>query len=257
MTTSLLFDVTDRLALITGSSRGIGYALARGLLHAGAKVVINGRDIGALSSAQTTLTEQTGRRPEVVSFDVTSAEEVTAGVSHIEERLGALDILVNNAGAQHREPITEFSLEDWNRLLTLNLTSAFLVGREAARHMVPRGRGKIVNICSVQSELVRPGIAPYSATKGGLKQLTKGMCADLGPYGIQVNGLGPGYFDTELTAALVADADFSAWVAKRTPAGRWGDVDDLVGGLIFLCSKASDFVNGQVLYIDGGMLSVL
>jgi gluconate 5-dehydrogenase len=255
--TAALFDVTDRVALVTGSSRGIGYALARGLLHAGANVVINGRDEAALTRARTQLAEQTGRAPHIQSFDVTSADAVAAGISRIEDAVGPLEILVNNAGAQHRAPITEFTLEDWNRLLTLNLTSAFLVGREAARHMSARGHGKIVNICSVQSETVRPGIAPYSATKGGLKQLTKGMCADLGPHGIQANGLGPGYFDTELTSALVADAEFSAWVAKRTPAGRWGHVDELVGPLIFLCSSASDFVNGQVLYVDGGMLSVL
>jgi gluconate 5-dehydrogenase len=252
-----LFDVTDRVAFVTGSSRGIGYALARGLLRAGASVVINGRDKAALSRAQTTLSDQTGRRPTVASFDVTCQDAVAAGIAHIEDRVGPLEILVNNAGAQVRAPITEFSLENWNRLLALNLTSAFLVGQEAARHMTPRGHGKIINILSVQAETVRPGIAPYSATKGGLKQLTKGMCADLGPHGIQVNGLGPGYFDTELTSALVADPEFSAWVAKRTPAGRWGNVDDLVGALIFLCSNASDFVNGQVLYVDGGMLSVL
>lgn len=252
-----LFDVADRVALVTGSSRGIGYALARGLLKAGANVVLNGRDETALTRARTQLAEQTGRTPHIQSFDVTSADAVAAGVSGIEDAVGPLEILVNNAGAQHRAPITEFTLEDWNRLLALNLTSAFLVGREAARHMSARGHGKIVNICSVQAETVRPGIAPYSATKGGLKQLTKGMCADLGPHGIQVNGLGPGYFATELTSALVADARFSAWVAQRTPAGRWGHVDDLVGALIFLSSSASDFVNGQILYVDGGMLSVL
>ena len=252
-----LFDVADRVALATGSSRGIGYALARGLLNAGANVVLNGREEATLTRARTQLAEQTGRTPHIQSFDVTSADAVAAGISGIEDAVGPLEILVNNAGAQHRAPITEFTLEDWNRLLTLNLTSAFLVGREAARHMTARGHGKIVNICSVQAETVRPGIAPYSATKGGLKQLTKGMCADLGPHGIQVNGLGPGYFATELTSALVADAEFSAWVTKRTPAGRWGHVDDLVGALIFLSSSASDFVNGQILYVDGGMLSVL
>ena len=252
-----LFEVADRVALVTGSSRGIGYALARGLLRAGATVVINGRDPDALSRAQTSLQDQTGRRPEAVSFDVTSPDEVSAGITHVEDHLGPLEILVNNAGGQSRAPITQFSFEEWSRLIALNLTSAFLVGRETGRHMLPRGHGKIVNICSVQSELVRPGIAPYSATKGGLKQLTKGMCADLGPHGIQVNGLGPGYFATELTSALVADPEFSAWVAKRTPAGRWGDVEDLIGALIFLSSNASDFVNGQILYVDGGMLSVL
>ncbi|HEY4569281.1 MAG TPA: SDR family oxidoreductase, partial [Kribbella sp.] len=191
------------------------------------------------------------------AFDVTDSRAVAESVAAIEDEVGPIDILVNNAGMQRRAPITEFTDEDWHQLIGTNLTSAFLMGREVGRRMATRGRGKIVNICSVQSETVRPGIAPYSATKGGLKQLTKGMCADLGPAGIQVNGLGPGYFDTELNAALVADEEFSAWVKKRTPAGRWGKLEDLVGALIFLSSPASDFVNGQILYVDGGMLSVL
>jgi gluconate 5-dehydrogenase len=252
-----LFDIRERLALITGSSRGIGRALAQGLLEAGCVVVLNGRDEAALARAGEELAELTGGTVRTQAFDVTDPDAVAQGVARIEEHEGPLDILVNNTGVQHRTPFTEFATEDWHRLLDTNLSSAFLVGREVARRMVPRGAGKIVNICSVQSELVRPGIAPYAATKGGLKMLTKGMCADLGPSGIQVNGLAPGYFDTELTEALVADETFSAWVRGRTPAGRWGKVEDLVGGLIFLCSRASDFVNGQLLYVDGGMLSVL
>lgn len=252
-----LFDVTGRVALVTGSSAGIGYALARGLLAHGAEVVVNGRREQALEEAAAALAAETGRAPHVMAFDVTVTEQVDTAVARIEAEIGPLEILVNNAGAQHRTPIQDFTDDDWDRLIALNLTSAFLVGRAAARVMIPRGHGKIVNICSVQSETVRPGIAPYSATKGGLKQLTKGMCADLGPHGIQVNGLGPGYIETDLTAALVADPQFSAWVAGRTPAGRWGTVDDLVGPLLFLVSSASDFVTGQVLYADGGMLSVL
>lgn len=247
-----VFDISGRVALVTGSSRGIGFALARGLLEAGCRVVLNGRNEPALAWARSELSCSDSE-----AFDVTDSAAVAEGVARIEDRVGPIDILVNNTGTQHRQPFTEFSDEDWHRLLDTNLTSAFLVGREVARRMVPRGRGKIVNICSVQSETVRPGIAPYSATKGGLKLLTKGMCADLGPSGIQVNGLAPGYFDTELTAALVADEDFSAWVRTRTPAGRWGRVSDLVGALIFLASPASDFVNGQLLVVDGGMLSVL
>ncbi len=164
---------------------------------------------------------------------------------------------MNNAGIQFRAPITEFPDEQWERLWQTNVSTAFFVSREVARVMVAQGSGKIVNICSVQSELARPGIAPYTATKGALKMLTKGLCADLGPHGIQVNGLAPGYFDTELTAALVADEDFSAWVARRTPAGRWGRLDDLVGTLLFLSGPGSDFVNGQIIYVDGGMTSVL
>lgn len=252
-----LFDITGRVALVTGSSRGIGKALAKGLLEAGCTVVLNGRDAKTLEEARAELAGTFGDRVRTAAFDVTDSAEVAAGIARVEEEAGPLDILVNNTGVQHRAPLLEFTDEDWRRLVDTNLTSAFFVGREVARRMAPRGRGKIVNICSLQSEAVRPGIAPYSATKGGLKMLTKGMCADLGPLGIQVNGIGPGYFDTELTSALVADEEFSAWVRKRTPAGRWGNVEDLVGALIYLSSPASDFVNGQVLYVDGGMLSVL
>jgi gluconate 5-dehydrogenase len=252
-----IFDISERVALVTGSSRGIGRALARGLLEAGCVVVLNGRNGAALTQTRDELSELTGGTVLAEPFDVTDPAAVADGIARIEDRVGPIEILVNNTGAQHRTPFTEFSTEDWHRLVDTNLTSAFLVGREVARRMTPRGQGKIINICSVQSETVRPGIAAYSATKGGLKLLTKGMCADLGPSGIQVNGLAPGYFETELTAALVADDDFSGWVRNRTPAGRWGKVDDLVGALIFLSSPASDFVTGQLLFVDGGMLSVL
>ena len=252
-----LFDVTGRVALVTGSSRGIGRALAEGLLRAGADVVINGRHADSLEQTADELEESTRRRPQVAVFDVTDPVAVEDHVARIETEVGALEIVVNNAGAQRRAPLTDVTTADWDHLLTLNLSSAFYVGRAASRQMMERGRGKIINVCSVQAEAVRPGIAAYSASKGGLKQLTKGMCADLGPHGIQVNGLGPGYFETELTAALVEDPDFSAWLTRRTPAGRWGRVEELVGALVFLASDASSFVNGQVLYVDGGMLSVL
>lgn len=251
------FDISGQIALVTGSSRGIGRTLAQGLLEAGCVVVLNGRDSSTLARTSQELAELTDGAVLEEVFDVTDSAAVADGIARIEDRAGPIDILVNNTGVQHRSPLVDFADEDWYRLLNTNLTSAFLVGREAARRMIPRGRGKIINICSVQSEVVRPGIAPYSATKGGLKLLTKGMCADLAPSGIQVNGLGPGYFETELTKALVADEEFSAWVRSRTPAGRWGKVEDLIGALIFLSSPASDFVNGQLLYVDGGMLSVL
>jgi gluconate 5-dehydrogenase len=257
MSAGPLFDVAGRVALITGSSRGIGRALAQGLLEAGCTVVLNGRDAAALDRTRKELAERFGDRVFARVFDVTDPAAVAAGVAAVEDEAGPIDILVNNTGTQHRAPLVDFADDDWHRLIATNLTSAFLMGREVARRMVPRGHGKIINICSVQSETVRPGIAPYAATKGGLKLLTKGMCADLGPSGIQVNGLGPGYFETELTEALVADEEFSAWVRKRTPAGRWGRVEDLIGALVFLSAPASDFVNGQVLYVDGGMLSVL
>lgn len=254
------FDITGRTAFITGSSRGIGRALAIGLLEAGATVVLNGRDTGQLDRTRMELSElhdHASGAVHAVAFDVTDSAAVAKGISCVERLVGPIDILVNNAGVQHRAPLTEFTDADWYRLLDSNLSSAFFVGREVARRMIPRAAGKIINICSLQSEISRPGIAPYSATKGGLKMLTKGMCADLAGNGIQVNAIGPGYFETELTAALVADEQFSSWVRTRTPAARWGKVEDLVGALIFLASPASDFVNGQILYVDGGMLAVL
>ncbi|MFE7037370.1 SDR family oxidoreductase [Streptomyces sp. NPDC057621] len=249
-----LFDIGGRTALVTGSSRGIGFALARGLAEAGCTVVLNGRDPDRLAEAAARLP---GEAVHTAAFDVTDGPSVAAGIADVEERVGPLDILVNNAGMQLRSPLLEFTDSDWHRILDTNLTSAFLVGREAARGMTARGHGKIVNICSLQSEVARPGIAPYAATKGALKMLTKGMCADWGPHGVQVNGLGPGYIETELTRPLVDDPEFSAWVRRRTPAGRWGRTEDLVGGVLFLASPAADFVSGQVLYVDGGMTSVL
>ncbi|MHA5047585.1 SDR family oxidoreductase [Streptomyces sp. SD15] len=248
-----LFDISGRTALVTGSSRGIGLALARGLAEAGCTVVLNGRDGERLKQAASELPGDV----HTAIFDVTDGPSVAAGIADVEDRVGPLDILVNNAGMQLRAPLLEFTDSDWHRILNTNLTSAFLVGREAARGMTERGHGKIINICSLQSEVVRPGIAPYAATKGALKMLTKGMCADWGPHGVQVNGLGPGYIETELTKPLVDDEEFSAWVRRRTPAGRWGRTDDLVGGVLFLASPAADFVSGQVLYVDGGMTSVL
>lgn len=253
-----LFSVEGRLAIVTGSSRGIGKALAAGLLAAGGHVVLNGRDVAQLERTRDELAGVVGGGDvHTMAFDVTDSTAVSVGIARIENEIGPIDILVNNTGVQHRAPFTEFTDADWYRLLDTNLSSAFLTGREVARRMVERRRGKIINICSLQSEVTRPGITPYAATKGALRMLTKGMCADLAGSGIGVNGIGPGYFETEMTAALVADEQFSAWVRGRTPAGRWGNVADLIGTLIFLASPASDFVNGQIIYVDGGMSSVL
>ncbi len=252
-----LFDLTGRTALVTGSTRGIGYALARGLLIAGARVVVHGRDDERAARAASALADDTGGDTLPVAFDVTTAASVDAGVARIEADRGTPDILVNNAGMQRRAPVLDFAVADWDALVATNLTGAFLVAQRVGRGMVERGGGKIVMIGSVQSRLARPGIAPYSATKGGVVMLTRGLCADLGPSGIQANALCPSYIDTELTSALVDDAEFSAWVAGRTPAGRWGRVEDLVGTLVFLASDASAFVNGQVLYVDGGMTAVV
>jgi gluconate 5-dehydrogenase len=251
-----LFDLTGRIALVTGSSKGIGFAIAGGLASAGAIVVLNGRDAAALSAAREKLEAQ-GHIVHVARFDVTDAAAVAAGVAEVEECVGPIDILFNNAGMQHRAPLEAFPLDAWERLKATNIDSVFFVGQAVARFMIPRRRGKIVNIASVQSELARTSIAPYTATKGAVKMLTKGMATDWAKHGLQVNGIGPGYFRTELNAALVADADFSAWLEKRTPAGRWGTVDELIGAAIFLASDASSFVNGHILYVDGGLISSL
>lgn len=252
-----LFDVHGKVALVTGSSRGIGLALATGLAEAGATVVLNARSTGTLADARDALAGRFDTDIHAYDFDVTDSTAVAEAARRIEHEVGPVDIVVNNTGVQHRAPLLEFADDDFRRVMDTNLTSAFYVGREFARAMVERGRGKIVNICSVQSELGRAGIAPYAASKGGLKMLTRGMCADLAPYGLQVNALAPGYIDTDLTSALVHDDEFSAWVGRRTPAGRWGRTEELVGSLLFLTSAASDFVNGQILYVDGGMTAVV
>jgi gluconate 5-dehydrogenase len=252
-----LFDLTGRIALVTGSSKGIGFAIAQALAAAGATIVLNGRDPQSLAQAQATLAGQPGATVHTAPFDVTDPDAVTQGVATVEATIGPIDILFNNAGMQHRTPLQDFPLEAWRRINAVNLDSVFLVGQAVARHMIPRGRGKIINVCSVQSELGRPGIAPYAATKGAVKMLTKGMAIDWGKHGLQVNGLGPGYFRTELNRALVEDATFSGWLATRTPTGRWGEVEELGGAAIFLASDASSFVNGHILYVDGGITSSL
>jgi gluconate 5-dehydrogenase len=251
-----MFDLAGRSALITGSSTGIGFALARGLGAAGARVILNGRNEARLRDAVARLREE-GITAEAASFDVTSPTEVSAAIDRIEKEIAPIDILVNNAGMQRRAPLEEFSHEQWRELMQTNVDSVFLVGQAVARFMIERGAGKIVNICSVQSELGRPNIAAYTATKGAVKMLTKGMAIDWGQHGIQVNGLGPGYFKTELTQALVDDATFSKWLIGRTPSRRWGDVEDLVGAAVFLVSDASKFVNGHILYVDGGVTAAL
>jgi gluconate 5-dehydrogenase len=251
-----LFDLSGRTALITGSSKGIGFALAQALAGAGARIVLNARDTGHLAQARDALAAG-GFDVHAAAFDVTDAAAVEAGIAAVEADIGPIDILVNNAGMQHRAPFAEFPIDAWHKITTTNIDSVFLVGRAVAQRMIARQRGKIINICSVQSELGRPGIAPYAATKGAVKMLTKGMAIDLGRYGIQVNGLGPGYFKTELTQALVADEAFTAWLSGRTPAGRWGEVAELGGAAIFLASDASSFVNGHILYVDGGITASL
>jgi gluconate 5-dehydrogenase len=251
-----LFGLSGTVALITGSSAGIGLALARGLAAADARVVINGRDTAKVDAVVARLRED-GLRADAAPFDVTDPAAITAAVERIESAIGPIDILINNAGIQRRAPLEEFDPEMWREVMRTNLDSVFFVGQAVARCMIPRRRGRIVNIGSVQSELARLNIAPYTASKGGVKMLTKGMATDWGRYGLRINAIGPGYFRTELNAALVDDAKFSAWLTARTPMGRWGDVDELVGAAIFLASEASSFVNGHMLYVDGGITACL
>jgi gluconate 5-dehydrogenase len=247
-----LFDLTGRRALVTGSSQGIGLALARGLADAGAQVVLNGRDPVKLAAAAAAI-------PGAVSlaFDATDHAAVRSAVDAFEAGTGSIDILINNAGMQHRAPLEDFPPEAFEMLMRTNVGSVFNVGQAVARHMIARKRGKIINIASVQTALARPSIAPYTATKGAVGNLTKGMATDWAKYGLNCNAIAPGYFDTPLNAALVADPAFSAWLEKRTPAGRWGQVEELVGACIFLASAASDFVNGQTIYVDGGITASL
>jgi gluconate 5-dehydrogenase len=251
-----LFDLTGRTALITGASRGIGYAIAEALSQAGARVVLNARSQAGLDDAAHAL-RGAGASVALSRFDVTDPAQVTAAVDAIEGTVGPLDILVNNAGIQRRAPLEKFDDRDWRELMATNLDSVYYVSKAVARHMIARGRGKVINIGSVQCELARPTIAPYTASKGAIKNLTKGMCADWARYGLQINAIGPGYFATPLNKALVEDPVFDEWLRKRTPAGRWGKLEDLHGAVVFLASSAADFVNGHTLYVDGGILSVI
>ena len=251
-----MFTLAGRRALVTGSGQGIGLALARALGAAGATVVLNGREAGKLEQAAAALREE-GITVECAAFDVTDQTAVIAGVARIEAAWGPIDILVNNAGIQRRAPLEDFAAETWREVMRTNLDSVFFVAQAVARFMIPRKAGKIINICSVQSELGRPSIAPYAASKGAVKMLTRGMCADWAKHGLQANGIAPGYFATTMNQALVDDPAFSDWLCKRTPAGRWGRVEELGGAAVFLASSASSFVNGQIIYVDGGMTSVV
>ncbi|MBD3626260.1 MAG: SDR family oxidoreductase [Rhodobacteraceae bacterium] len=249
-----LFGLDGRRALVTGSSQGIGLMLARGLARAGAAVVLNGRDAERLRAAAETLSaEMPEAEIDILAFDVTRSEDARAAIDGFERGRGAIDILVNNAGMQHRAPLEDFPADRFDALLQTNVASVFHVGQAAARHMIGRGAGKIINIASVQTALARPGIAPYTATKGAVGNLTKGMATDWAKHGLQCNAIAPGYFETPLNAALVNDPEFTAWLEKRTPAGRWGKTEELIGACVFLASDASSFVNGHVLFVDGAI----
>ncbi len=246
------FALSGRLALVTGSSRGLGAVLARGLATAGARLVINGRNADTVTEQAAALRNDGFDAVESV-FDVTDETQVAAAVERIESEAGAIDILVNNAGVQIRAPLEEFAVSDWDQVLDINLKGAFVVSKQVARRMIPRRRGKIVSVCSIQSRFGRKTIAPYAASKGGLAMLIRGMAVDWAGYNIQANGLAPGYFITEMTQPLADNPQFDTWLKNRTPANRWGDPQELLGALVFLASGASDFVNGQILYVDGGI----
>jgi gluconate 5-dehydrogenase len=250
------FSLAGKRALVTGSSRGIGFAIAASLAGAGADVVLNARDSVALGEAAANLAAG-GARVRGVAFDVTSSGSVNEAVEHIESEIGPIDILVNNAGMQHRSPLEDFPEDMFERVISTNLTSVFLVGQAVAKKMIPRGRGRIINICSLAVNAARASIAPYGASKAAVANLTRGMATEWARHGINANAIAPGYFKTELNAALVANPEFNAWVEKRTPMGRWGDVAELGGAAIFLASDASSFVSGHILYVDGAFMATM
>ena len=251
-----LFSLKGKTALITGSTRGIGFALARGLGEAGAHVLINGRVADTVQSVVDKLNSQSIGATALVG-DVTHQGDITAQIDRFEATSGPIDILINNAGMQHRRPLESFDAEIFEQMIAVNLKAAFYTAKALSAYMIARQHGRIINIASVMSLLARPGIAPYTATKGAIANLTKGMAADWAGYGLNCNAIAPGYFKTELNAALVADQQFTSWLEERTPAGRWGDVSDLVGTAVYLASPASSFVNGQIIYVDGGLTATL
>jgi gluconate 5-dehydrogenase len=251
-----LFDLTGRTALITGSSQGIGLQLARGLAEAGATVVLNARNPEKLAAAVADFRSQ-GLKAEGVAFDVNDSKQITAGLTELASRVPAIDILVNNAGIQRRAPLEEMTEAQWREVIDTDLTSAFLVTRHVVGGMIARRKGKIINICSLMSELGRNTTGNYAAAKGGLKMLTRAMATEWAKHNLQINGIGPGYFLTELTRPLAENPEFDRWIRQRTPAGRWGDPKELVGAAVFLAASASDFVNGQILYVDGGLLATI
>ena len=254
--TNPLFDLTGRTALVTGSSQGLGLAMARGLAQAGAALVLNGRDELKLAAAAERLRAE-GARVTTAAFDVTDGAAVARAVEKIEAEFAPIDILVNNAGIHRRAPLAEMTEAQWREVLDTNLTSAFLVARAVAPRMIARRAGKIINICSVMSDVTRPTIGNYAAAKGGLKMLTRAMAVEWAKHGVQTNAIAPGYFATELNRPLMENVEFDRWIRGRTPAGRWGQPEELVGAAVFLASRASAFVNGQILAVDGGLLAAL
>ena len=251
-----LFSLEGRTALVTGSSRGLGFAIATGLAEAGASIILNGVNSSRLNEGVTVLQDK-GFSVKSSAFDVTDEAAVVAAFESFDADGIEVDIVVNNAGIQYRKPIVELDSANWQRVIDTNLTSAFLVSREAAKRMLPRKRGKVINIGSLMSGLGRATVAPYTAAKGGIKTLTQAMAAEWAEHGIQANAIGPGYMLTEMNQALIDNAEFDSWVKGRTPSRRWGKPEELVGAAVFLSSDASNYVNGQIIYVDGGMSAVI
>ncbi len=254
--TNNLFDLSGRVAVVTGSSQGIGLGIARGLAQAGAHVVLNGRDREKLQSAANTL-EKEGLKVSAKAFDVTRKADVVTAIDEIESEIGPIHVLVNNAGIQRRAAFQDYPEETWHEIISANIDGVFFPAQAVSARMISRKRGKIINICSVMSELGRANIVPYTATKGAVKMMTKGMCAELAKHNIQVNGIGPGYVKTVLNQALLDDKVFYDWVCARTPAGRWAETEEIAGTAVFLASDAANYVNGQVIMVDGGMTSAV
>jgi gluconate 5-dehydrogenase len=249
-----LFNVSGKIALITGSTGGLGNSFAKGLAENGATIILNGRNKEKLDEQVATF-KASGYQVHGYVFDVTNSAQINKAVTQITNEVGAVDILINNAGINLRAPLEDFNDDDWDKIIGINLTGAYKVSKAVVKSMIGRRSGKIINIGSMQSELGRPTIAPYAASKGGIKMLTKGMAVDWAKHNIQVNCIGPGYFKTELTRPLYENPEFDAWLCGRTPSSRWGETDELIGALLFLASPASNYVNGQMLYVDGGLLA--
>ena len=255
MSTSL-FNLAGKIALITGSGQGIGFGIAGGLGQAGATIILNGRNAERLNRAVSTLSQE-GLKVFGYSFDVSDSKQVDQNISTVDREVGPVDILVNNAGIQRRGPLETIEESVWREVIETNLTAVFLISKRVVKGMIARRAGKIINICSLMSEISRPTIAPYTASKGGVKMLTKAMAVEWAKYNIQVNGIGPGFIATEMNKALLEDQKFDAMVRSRTPAGRWGEPSDLMGAAVFLASRASDYITGQIIYVEGGLLSAL
>jgi gluconate 5-dehydrogenase len=251
-----LFDLSGKTALVTGSSRGLGRAIAEGFANAGARLIVNGTDAARTEAAAAEF-RAAGHQAQASAFDVTDEAAILQAFAQLDGAGIGIDILVNNAGIQHRKPLVEFTSAEWRKVIETNLTSAFVIGREAAKRMIPRGRGKIINIGSLASEMARPTVGPYTAAKGGVKNLTRAMAVEWAQHGIQANAIGPGYMSTDMNQALMDNADFNSWLMSRIPSRRWGRPDELVGAAIFLASDASAYVNGQIIYVDGGMTAAM